>query len=470
MIDINRKDIFWNYLATFFKLFSSLLLIPLILHKMPTPVVGIWNIFLTISSFLALVDFGFNSSFTRNITYIFSGVQQLSAIGHGVNAMDNKSYNTSLLKGTIQAMRQFYLRLSGIIFLILITIGTIYIRQILKTYTGNHNEIYIAWFLFVMINTYNLYTLYYEALLLGAGLIKRSKQIIVIGQVLYLLLAATLILLGFNLIAIVSAQILSILIIRYLSYKTIFTPSFNESISASSTDDSREIFKSIMPNAIKMGITSLGGFMVQKSAILIGSLYLTLPQIASYGVTVQIINVIGTIALIYHTTYLPKITQLRVLGDKNKISILYIKGKIIYVGLFLIGAILFYFLGPFVLEFIKSNTTLVSDRVMILLLLLAFIENNIIMASNIILSKNDVPFYKASLISGFVIVLFLFLSFQHTQLGILSMVIVPLVVDILYQGWKWPLEVVKDLDIKMGQYRQGFFELFKIKAKLDGGI
>lgn len=463
MIDINRKDIFWNYLATFFKLFSSLLLIPLILNKMPTNVVGIWNIFLTISSFLALVDFGFNSSFTRNITYIYSGVQQLTAIGHGADSMGRKGYNTSLLKGTIKAMRQFYLRLSAIIFLILITIGTVYIRQILKSYTGNHNEIYIAWLLFVLINTYNLYTLYYEALLLGAGLIKRSKQIIVIGQVLYLLLAATLILLGFNLIAIVSAQILSIIIIRYLSYKTIFTPSFNESISASNADDAKQIFKSIMPNAIKMGITSLGGFMVQKSAILIGSLYLTLPQIASYGVTVQIINVIGTIALIYHTTYLPKITQLRVVGDKNKISLLYIRGKIIYVGLFLIGGVSLYFLGPVILDLIKSNTSLVSGPVMILLLLLAFIENNIIMASNIILSKNDVPFYKASLISGFVIVLFLFLSFQCTQFGILSMVIVPLVVDILYQGWKWPLEVAKDFDIKIVHYKQAVLSYLKLR-------
>ena len=143
-----------------------------------------------------MVDFGFNSSFTRTITYIFSGVQQLSAIGHGASLMNETSYNKSLLKGTIKAMQTFYLRLSGVIFIILITFGTIYIRQILKTYTGSHYEIYAAWLLFVFINTYNLYTLYYEALLLGAGLIKRSKQIIVIGQVLYLILAATLILLG----------------------------------------------------------------------------------------------------------------------------------------------------------------------------------------------------------------------------------------------------------------------------------
>ena len=469
MIYINRKDIFWNYTATFFKLFSSLLLIPLILHKMTSNVVGIWNIFLTISSFLALVDFGFNSTFTRNITYIFSGVQQLTATGHETY-IDGLGYNKSLLKGTIKAMQKFYLRLSGVIFIILITFGTIYIRQILKTYTGNHFEIYIAWVLFVLINTYNLYTLYYEALLLGAGLIKRSKQIIIIGQVLYLAAASVLILLGFNLIAIVAAQVLSVITVRYFSYKTIFTPTFNKSISECKENDSKEIFKSIVPNAVKMGLTSLGGFMVQKSAILIGSLFLTLSEIASYGVTVQIINVIATIALIYHTTYLPKITQLRVLGDTHKISVLYIKGKIIYAALFLIGAILFYNVGSYLLHLIKSNTTLVSSTVMIFLLIIAFIENNIIMASNIILTKNEVPFYKASIASGFLIVLFLFLSFKFTQFGILSMVIVPLVVDIAYQGWKWPLDVIKELGITLVHFKQVSFELLTINSKKDGSI
>ena len=219
-----------------------------------------------------------------------------------------------------------------------------------------------------------------------------------------------------------------------------------------------------------MGLTSLGGFMVQKSAILIGSLFLTLSEIASYGVTVQIINVIATIALIYHTTYLPKITQLRVLGDTHKITVLYIKGKIIYAALFLIGAILFYNVGSYLLHLIKSNTTLVSSTVMIFLLIIAFIENNIIMASNIILTKNEVPFYKASIASGFLIVLFLFLSFKFTQFGILSMVIVPLVVDIAYQGWKWPLDVIKELGITLVHFKQVSFELLTINSKKDGSI
>ena len=60
MIKINKSDLVWNYAATFLKIGSSILLMPIILHKMSPESVGIWNIFLTISFFLSLVDFGFN--------------------------------------------------------------------------------------------------------------------------------------------------------------------------------------------------------------------------------------------------------------------------------------------------------------------------------------------------------------------------------------------------------------------------
>jgi hypothetical protein len=43
------------------------------------------------------------------------------------------------------------------------------------------------------------------------------------------------------------------------------------------------------------------------------------------------------------------------------------------------------------------------------------------------------------------------------------MVIVPLVVDILYQGWKWPLEVAKDFDIKIVHYKQVVLSYLKLR-------
>jgi O-antigen/teichoic acid export membrane protein len=68
LIQIGRKDIFWNYSATFLRIASSVLLLPLILRMMSSEMVGIWAIFMAITAFVGLLDFGFNPSFARNVT------------------------------------------------------------------------------------------------------------------------------------------------------------------------------------------------------------------------------------------------------------------------------------------------------------------------------------------------------------------------------------------------------------------
>jgi O-antigen/teichoic acid export membrane protein len=452
MININNKDLFWNYTATVLKIGSSVLLMPLILNKMSSQSVGIWNIFISISFFLTLVDFGFNASFTRNLTYIFSGANELFSNGYST-IIEQKKINYNLLSEMIITMRGFYFKLAIIVLLFLSIFGTFYILFTLRTYQGNIDLILISWFLFIIVNTYNLYTLYYESLLLGSGLIKQSKQLIIIGQASYLLIAGILILFDFDLLSIVIGQFISVLIVRILSKRLFFTKNMKALIQKTSKIDERALLKLIMPNAIKIGLTSFGGFLVQRSAIIIGSLFLSLEEIGSYGVTLQIINLMATLSLIYQSTFLTKINQLRIIGDINQLKEIHIKSKLIYFLTFIFGSLAIYFITPWLLILLKSKTYLVNETILIMMFLIAFIENNIIMSSNIILSRNVVPFYKASLISGFLIVIFLFLFFQYTHYGILNLVLVPLIIDLFYQGWKWPIAVVKDLNITLQDYQ-----------------
>jgi O-antigen/teichoic acid export membrane protein len=460
MININNKDLFWNYTATVLKIGSSVLLMPLILNKMSSQSVGIWNIFISISFFLTLVDFGFNASFTRNLTYIFSGANELFSNGYST-IIEQKKINYNLLSEMIITMRGFYFKLAIIVLLFLSIFGTFYILFILRTYQGNIDLILISWFLFIIVNTYNLYTLYYESLLLGSGLIKQSKQLIIIGQASYLLIAGILILFDFDLLSIVIGQFISVLIVRILSKRLFFTKNMKALIQKTSKIDERALLKLIMPNAIKIGLTSFGGFLVQRSAIIIGSLFLSLEEIGSYGVTLQIINLMATLSLIYQSTFLTKINQLRIIGDINQLKEIHIKSKLIYFLTFIFGSLAIYFIAPWLLILLKSKTYLVNETILIMMFLIAFIENNIIMSSNIILSRNVVPFYKASLISGFLIVIFLFLFFQYTHYGILNLVIVPLIIDLFYQGWKWPIAVVKDLNITLQDYQNLFRKALK---------
>jgi len=447
LIQINRKDILWNYGATFLKIASAALLLPFILRMMPAETVGIWSVFTTITAFAALLDFGFGPSFTRNITYVFSGVKNLRINGFEIVEEKDHPIDYSLLKGVIQAMQWFYSRMAIVLFLLLVTLGTYYIHTLLQNYKGDHREVYMAWIILCSINTYNLYSLYYDSLLQGKGLIKRSKQIVVVGQSIYLMIATFLIMAGYGLIAIVSAQASSVMIIRWLSYKTFFTLDIKQKLEITTSRSKVEVLKAIYPNAIKIGLTSLGGFMVQRSAIIIGSLYLTLEELASYGITMQLIAIISTSAGIYTATYQPKIAQLMVKNDKSTIKEVYLKGQFILVMTYIAGGLAFLFLGDWALNLIGSKTHLLSTNLAVLALVLSLEQTNLMIAGGILLLKNEVPFLKASLISGFSILLGLLVSFQIFDAGLLTILLISIIVDVSYQAWKWPWEVKKELNI-----------------------
>lgn len=446
-MQITKKDVLWNYAATFLKIASSALLLPFILKMMPSQMVGIWSIFMTITAFASMLDFGFNPSFSRNVTYVFTGVKSLKTHGHESINSSIGTVDYGLLKGLIKAMRWWYSRMAVIIFVLLTTFGTWYIHKVLKNYNGSISEIYISWGILCLINTYNLYTLYYDSLLEGKGLIKRAKQIVIIGQSTYLITASILILNGFGLIAIVSAQALSVIIVRFLSFRSFFSPSISLSLKTAISQPASDILKAIYPNALKIGLSSLGGFMVTRSAIIIGSLYLTLDEIASYGITIQLIGIITSLAGIYTSTFIPKIVELRVEHRLQVIKRLYLKGQLVLLFTFIIAGMGLLFIGPMILQLIGSKTELMPFSITALAILVYLEEANLSIAANILLTKNEVPFFKASVISGGLIIVGLLIGFNYLHLGLIGMLLIPLVVDLAYQAWKWPLAVAKDLEL-----------------------
>lgn len=452
MVNTDKNDVLWNYAATFLKLASQALLLPLILTMMSSEKVGIYVVFITINSFALLLDFGFNSSFTRNVTYVFSGVKSLKKQGYE-KKINNKNYiDYALLKGLISVMRRFYLVLSLILFVLLITLGSFYISFLTQDYQGDINEVYIAWIILITVNTYNTYTLYYGALLLGKGLVKKSKQITIAGQLVFLFFSASLIILGYGLIAIFTAQGLSIIIIRFLSKKAFFTDQIIKDLKLISNRSNREIFNSIYPNSLKIGITSLGAFMVHRSTIIIGSLYISLEDIASYGITLQIITVVSGLAGIYTSTYLPKINELRIRDNIVEIKKIYLKGQFIVILSYLLGSFFILVLGEWTLNLLQSSTSLLSSSLIIFMLIFSLLETNHSVAGHILLTKNEVPFFKASILSGLGVIFLLLIFLNNTSLGLFSLILAPGIAQAIYQNWKWPMEVSIDLKISIKDF------------------
>jgi O-antigen/teichoic acid export membrane protein len=447
-MNIGKKDVVWNYIATFLQIGSSLVLLPFMLHSFSGETVGLWTVYATIISFVGLLDLGFNATFSRNITYIVSGVKELKINGYqSVNEkIDDIDYG--LFKGLIQAMKWFYTRMSVLLLLLLSTAGTYYILTLLKTYSGDHNEVYVSWSILCGVNAFSLYTLYYDALLSGRGLIKQAKQIQIAGQTVYLVVAIVLIYLHFNLTAIVSAQALSIIIRRYLSRYVIFTPGFKQALSTAQAASRKEFIRVTMPNAMKLGLTCLGSMLTSRVSVIVGALYLALNDIASYGITVQIIFVMASLASVYSSTYMPKIAQFHVQEDKESVKIIYLKSCWIMLFTYVIGGSLLIIFGGPILQLIKSNTLLLPVFHIIVLLLINLLATNHSIAGQIIMQQNKIPFFKADIITGGVTLILLFLFLQLTDMKIWGMILAPGIACACYSNWKWPWVIIKEYNVR----------------------
>jgi O-antigen/teichoic acid export membrane protein len=450
ILNISRKDVVWNYAATFLQIGVGVILLPFILRVFPQETVAIWTIFTTIMALSSLLDFGFNPSFARNVSYVVSGVKELKVTGYQTVESHNSEVDYSLFKGLIGAMKWFYARAATVLFVLLATAGTYYMHTILKGYSGDHTEVYIAWAILVALNSYSLYTMYYDSLMQGKGLIKRSKQIKIIGQSAYLIVAIALILLRFNLIAVVSAQALSIVIIRVLSYRTVYTAEFKRQLQDVKAQPRKEILKPVYPNAVKLGLTGVGGFLVLRSSIIIGSLFLSLDEIASYGITMQIISIISSVGGVYFFTYQPKMVQYRVQSGNAAIKQLYLKSCILASCTFVLGGVVLIFFGQWALNVIGSQTLLLSRLFIVVALVVCWLELNHAIAGQVLLTKNEVPFFKASLFAGGFTLVLLFLFLGYTHWGVWGLVFAPGMAQGCYQNWKWPMKVIEELGVKKG--------------------
>lgn len=432
-------------MSTLFLAGAGMLLLPFILRFWSDETNGIWQIFQTITTLVLLLDFGFRPSFARNISYIFSGVTHLQKEGVAEGNSD-KEIDYSLLKGTLHAMQKFYRWIALGAFLILAVGGTLYIYyEALPKYSGSHTDVLIAWIMLIAINCYNLYTLYYETLLLGKGYVKRSQQITILGQTAYLITAISLMYAGMGLTAVVSAQLISIIIRRILSYKVFFTKDIKDKLANAQSQPEKEILSAIYPNAVKTGLTHLGGFCVNQSAVFFGTHYLTLAELGSYGITHKIILFLAMCGVVIYQASVPKLAQYRVDKDLHNLKRSYTYSVLSLIIIMLAGGAALIFLGPWALDIINSKTQLLPATMITAMLLIQFLEQNHVIAAGFIMADNKIPFFIPSLLSGAATIILLFILVGVLDMGVWGMILAPGIAQLAYQNWKWPSVVIKEI-------------------------
>ena len=464
-MQIGRKDVAWNFAATSLRIASGIIVMPFSLHLLSNQDIGLWGIFLTIGTLTTLLDFGFSNSFSRNITYIFSGAKELKAEGFTAVNREDTSIDYGLLKSVIAAMRRYYGLLS-LIFLVIFLIGSpFYMNILLDKYTGNKTNVIVAWIIYGALLSYQLYTYYYGSLLIGRGYIKRSYQITIISQCVQIVAIMTFLLLKMGLLSMAMGLFLSVVVGRIFSYFAFFDTDLKHNLKISTAQSVSKTMRILAPNSIKIGFTSIGGFLTSKMSMIIAPLLLPLSDIGSFSITRQMIDVIVSIGAIWFSTFYPQIIQYRVNGDNAGVKRLYIKGQLCLISVFIICGLGLIYVGPPALELIKSKTHLLTSGMIVLFLVAIFFESNQGMSQNVLLTKNEVPFAKATIITGFVSLVVLYIFLKYTALGLWGMILAPAIVQAVYQNWKWTFQVIKELKITINDYKTVIMTLISVYLK-----
>lgn len=456
---ISKGDVYWSYLSQFLSISSGILVLPIILNKLSPEEIGFNYILLTLTTLVSLFDFGFSSQFGRNIAYVFSGVQSLKQ--EGVNSTVNTQVNYRLLTTVIKTAQYLYRRLAVGGTLLLTTIGSLYIYQISNGFQSIP-FLLIIWITYITSTYFNVYFLYYNSLLIGKGAIKESQKAITTSKLVNIGIAIGLLFSGFGLLSVVIANLIAPFAARYISYHYFYTKDLKNEIMKFQITHSeiRLTFKILWYNARKLGLTSLSGFVVGQLGLFLSGMYLSLEEVASYGLMVQLVGIISVISSTLLLIQAPSFAACKARGLHQKLMKQFSYSLIIFYALFLIGSILLITVAPFLLHIIKANAILPSMEIVVIYSIIRFLESNHSIFAMILLSNNNVPFLNAAMFACFFTIIGFFFILNFTQLGIIGLVVVPGIVQGAYQNWKWPKVVCNEFHLSYFKIlRLGYNEL-----------
>ena len=438
-----NRNLLWNYIGYGITFLVNVLLLPIVLHFLTIEEMGLWYVFMNIGVLVAMVDFGFSPQLARFVTYAYAGADVL--VKEGISSGYQGKPNLNLLYKLLRVSRIIYCFLALFVLVLMLTIGSYYVYSISSIFPIYNT--FVAWFIFCIATFINILYCYYATFYRGIGDFVTINKAVLASKLLQIFISFIGLYYGGGLIAVSIAYLLSGIIFRVILGLKIKTFVLYNPIQIKPKFD-MQILKSIWHNSWREGMVTLSRFLVLQSNTILCSLYIGLSDTASYALAVQLFTIISSISLIYFTTNSPRLNTLRVTNQLEDRKTLLSKLWVSYIGSYLLLVGLLYLFGIPILEYIKQGIML--DRNLLLVVtLFMFLESNHSLFASYISTSNKIPYLKSYLLSSICGVLLSILFLEYTNLGIWGIILAHLFIQLIYNDWKWPSEVLREFKISI---------------------
>jgi O-antigen/teichoic acid export membrane protein len=434
---------------------ANIFVLPLILHKLPPEHLGLWYIFGAIGGFASLLDFGFEPTISRMASYAWGGATLFVAFGihrEEDTEMGTSRPNLPLLSHLVATLRAYYLGV-GVAILVLLGVGGGFWIWLQTEHLADATSLRLAWLIYAVGCCLNFISGRWPALLTGINALKEGQYITILSSLVYYIVAVAGLLAGYGIWALVLATIGMGWVLRSVGRHYFHRLALPGGLPGAHFH--RDIFSAVWPNAWRMGLVSVGSFLATKSITLICGAFLGLKTTASYGISFQLVSLLGSLSAVWVQVKIPMINQLRLQNQNEQIVKIFVSRLWLFILSYLAGTLAILFLAPEALRGIGSKTSLLSFWPLAVFTLIKFLEMHQWLYAQLVLSENYNPFLKPSLISGVATVLLGVLLTPN--LGVWGLLISEGLVQACYNNW-WPvLRALRGLKLDPGRYFLRFF-------------
>lgn len=452
MINIIFEDILKFTLATYYSLLRKIwdsptfttwgsfiatllgwvLLLPFALNRLTTGEIALWYFFRIFNDLRPIVDAGFSPTFIRQIAYAFGGSEKFEDPVNTNPTANNPEVNWTAVENTFFTMEYIYVRLAGILLILLVTLGTLSaIRPI--SLTEKPVQSWIAWILVALTTSIYLRGNSYTSLLQGSNNIPLYRRWEALFSMAAIPTGVIVLLLGGGLLGLVATEqfwlVISVLRNRVLT-KKICQFRINQKLKE---QFSKDILNVIWPRSWRSGLGILMSFGVMQFSGLVYSQIGNTSEVAAYLLSLRFAQNISTFSRVPFYSRLPQMASLYASNFYEQLLTIAKRGMKISHWLFSLGFIGFGLIAPFALSAINSNTGFVPQSLWAILGLGFFAERYGAMHLQLYTLTNRVVWHIANGITGTITLIIAFVTLK--SLGIYAFPVGYAAANIGFYAW-----------------------------------
>lgn len=392
------------YLAQGLNLLVSILMVPIMLRYLGVHDYVLWAIVTT---------FG-------GITQQFEGSLQIVSVREIARA---ERGGPGLLRQSIRKARLYYSYLSGFSLFSFLAIGLLYINYVVDLDVGRNVE----WIIVGVAYSLNYYFAANNSVILGLGHIVKFNAILSVTRLVYFIGAVALFMAGLSIMALCI--------------------SFSVSVVLSSALNTLAARKAEAPHQSPLrapaGVTLHGGavaiasntaytlaaFLLLRGSILVAAGIFPNEIVANYTLTIQICAMLIAVATVPTQVWVYGLVNALALGDRERLIYEISRTAVVSNAIFIGGVGFLFFFGNLLLSLIGSSVLISSGLDYFIICGAFFIELNIFLLINILVTKGIYSFAKPYVLIAAVSVLVASTTAWMSGFMVAALVSIPLVVQ-----------------------------------------